>query len=235
MIGDISFFSIGRDPHELKEAPQVSVYVPKDAQLSEITVKTDSGNVECQDIYADLADITADYGAVRLENNRFNKLSAAQESGNLHLEQVQGADCKVKNAYGNITIKDAAFSGDLSMKLESGDISCQNVKMRDLLLENEYGKVSGQQMNLRNMKAELESGDCSMEEIKLEQCEINSAYGNVDLKLSNPLPEYECDLKAEYGEIRVDGENMGETYRSIEHGKSKRLEIRSESGDIEIR
>ena len=85
------------------------------------------------------------------------------------------------------------------------------------------------------MKASLESGSCILDELSLEQCKIKSEYGDVELGLLSPLSEYGFDLKAEYGEIRMDGEHMGETYRSIEQGKAKNIVIHSESGDIKLR
>ncbi len=235
IIGDVSFFSIGRDPQELGETPGVVIYVPKDARFTKMNIKTESGSVRCQDISADSAKLVAAYGDIELRNARFRQLDTGQESGNLYLEQVQGEDCKIKNEYGNIAVKDASFQGDMNVKLESGDMNCQSVGVRDLTLENEYGKVSGQQIKLRNMKASLESGSCILDELSLEQCKIKSEYGDVELGLLSPLSEYGFDLKAEYGEIRMDGENMGETYRSIEQGKAKNIVIHNESGDIKLR
>lgn len=235
-FGDATFFSFGSfGDGALQKTPQAVIYVPKDAQLANVDIKTESGNVVFQEIQAGNLTLAADYGDVKLENVQAGKIQMNLESGNLDMEQIQGKSCKVQNEYGDITINDAAFTGDVDVKLESGDISYENVRMRDLLLESSYGEVSGQQMKLRNLHAELESSTCSWNEMKLDQCEIESEYGDVSLVLSNPLKKYEYDLRAEYGEITIDGEEIGESYHSLEHDKQGKINIHCESGDINVR
>lgn len=237
-FGDLSFFSLGSFGYEsgaVPKLPQAVVYVPKKAQLTDVSIKTESGNVVCQDIQAGNLALTADYGDVKLENVQADEIGMELESGNLDMKQVQGKNCKVQNEYGDITINNIVFSGDMDVKLESGDISCQNARMQDLLLENSYGEVSGHQIKLRNLHAELESSSCSLDDIKLDKCEIESEYGDVNLALSNPLTGYGYNLSTEYGEITIDGEKMGESYHSLEHDNKDSMIIHCESGDIDIK
>lgn len=234
-FGDISFFSIGYEPEQMRNTPQAIISVPKGARLTDVNVETESGNVDCQDIQADHLTLMTDYGDIKLRNVQFDKTQIGLESGSLYMEQVQGTSGKLTNEYGNIAITNAIFKEDMDVKLESGDVSYQNVSMRDLILESSYGKVAGEQIKLRGVQAKLESCSCTWKEIKLDQCEIEAEYGDVDLVLTNPLSEYEYDLKTEYGDITIGDEKMGEKYRSIEHDKSGNIIIRCESGDIDVK
>lgn len=234
-FGDLSFFSIGYEPEQMRNTPQAIISVPKGEKLTDVNVETESGNVDCQDIQADNLKLMTDYGDIKLQNVQSDKTQIGLESGNLYMEQVQGTSCKLTNEYGNITIENATFKEDMDVKLESGDVSYQNARMRDLILQSSYGKVAGQQIKLRGLQAKLESSPCTWKEINLDQCEIEAEYGDVDLVLTNPLSEYEYDLKTEYGDITIGDEKMGETYRSIEHDKSGNIIIRCESGDIDVK
>lgn len=235
-FGDVAFFSVGSfGDGALQKTPQAVISVPKDTQLTDMDIKVESGNVVCQNIQTGNLTLAADYGDVKLKNVQAGKIRMELESGNLDMEQIQGKSCWLQNEYGDIAMNDASFTGDMEVKLESGDISYENIRMRDLLLVNSYGEVSGRQMKLRNLHAELESSSCLWNEMKLNQCEIESEYGDVSLVLSNPLATYEYDLSAEYGGITIDGEEMGESYHSLEHGKQGIINIHCESGDIDVR
>lgn len=234
-FGNAAFFSIGRTLSESKDkTPLVTVYVPAKAKLSQVEVKTESGNISCRDLQAESLVAVAEYGDIEINNVGAQTAQARLESGNLRMKQVQGGSFKVHNEYGDLVLEDVAFTEDMSADLESGDMEYQNLTVRDLQVKNSYGAITGYQMKVRNLYAELESGDCNLSAISLDSCEVEAAYGNVEMGLVKPLEDYTYDLNVEYGDITLDGRQEGNSYHSLGKGKQHQLNISCESGDITL-
>lgn len=227
------FMGIGSNSTDVEE--YVVIRLPKDAELSDVRLHTESGDIVCENTRMDVLDITAEYGDVNLSEIQAQNMQVDMESGKLGMEQVQGDSCSVKNEYGNLSFYDLAFTKELKAELESGDMKFRAVTVPMLDLKSSYGNVRGQQTEFGSLRMELESGDCRFQDILLDGCEIHASYGNVELELEKDLTEYGYQLRTEYGNIEIDGKEMGEVYSSIEKMPDHQIEIECESGDIRIK
>lgn len=212
----------------------VTVKVPKNAGFSSVAVQTDSGNISCEQIQADILKLSADYGDVNLKEVAAQEMEVKMESGDLKIEQTEGRSCKVEDAYGNVTFSDVKLTEDMTAEMESGDIYFENIKLRDFNLDSSYGKIAGEQAEFRNMAVSAESGDCVWKDVLFQNCSIDSEYGDVKLLLAKPAADYGYRLNTEFGDIRVGKEKMGASYVSVESTKENLIKIQCESGNIRI-
>jgi len=231
---NINWFFIGTSSMGTSGKEMVTIRLPKDAELSEVLLHTESGDTVCENIQADSLHITAEYGNVSLFHVKAQEIAADMESGKLQMEQVQGDSCSVRNEYGSLSFYDLAMASNLTVEMESGDARFRDTDIQNLDLESSYGDVTGQQAAFKNLKMVLESGDCEFQDILFDDCEIHSSYGNVELELKKDVSEYGYQLHTEYGDIEIGGEEMGESYSSLGEKQERRIGIKCESGDIRI-
>ncbi len=229
---DFMWFSVGNNSSVIKE--YITIGLPKQADLTDVCLDTDSGDITCENINTDSLSVRAEYGDVSLANIEAKEMEIHLESGEMQMEQVSGNTCSVESEYGKAAFRQVALSGDLLVTMESGNLEFYNTDARNLDLKNQYGTVSGRQTSFADISMNLESGDCQMQDILFDNCEIHSEYGDVELELQKDRREYAYALDTEYGNIKIDGQKMEDTYVSLAENQEHLIEIHCESGDIRI-
>lgn len=212
----------------------ITVLVPKNAKLSEVSFSTESGDITCEGIQADSLKTEASYGDIDLQKIQAQEMEMKLESGRLQMEQVEGERCRVVNEYGNASFDRLVLSKDLQIDMESGDVRFRDTVMHGLELKNAYGDIDGEQTVFGDMQMSVESGNCRFHDLTFDSCSILEEYGDVELQLDRDVADLGYELRTEYGEIKINGEPMGETFVTLDKDKNPFLKIICESGNIAI-
>lgn len=231
---NLMWFSIGNNRIDSKEKEYITICLPRHAALTDILLGTESGDVTCDNIDTDSLKVKAEYGDVDLAHMEAGEMEIRLDSGELQMEQVSGNACTVWNEYGKAVFDQVALKGDLSVTMESGNLEFCDTDMRNLNLKSEYGDVKSRQSSFADIRMDMECGDCQMQDISFDNCRIHSAYGDVELELQKAGTDYSYALDTEYGNIKVDGQKMENTYVSFGENKERVIEIHCESGNIRI-
>lgn len=227
-------FSYNQEPY------YVNLYVPEKQYFNLLTISNDSGNVDIGDIQAENAEITADYGNLEIDSFSGKKLSIQIDSGNLKLSTAVCDTLEISNEYGNITADSFEAAQNTAIDLDSGNLQLSKLTSGQLTLSNEYGNCTINEITIENSSISMDSGTLKLYQATLGNSEINNSYGDVNLNLATDTSDYNYDLKAEYGSIRLDGKKIesnedGEVYYQKDNGKKDDIRITCESGNIEIR
>lgn len=215
----------------------VKVTIPRKTKLSEAVFDIDSGDLAISSIQADTLSIDDEYGDVNLDKYEGKTLDIRLESGNLSLGSVNAAQAGLRNEYGEIKISEAA-GNSLTVQMESCDLKAGRIDFSDTEMSNEYGSViiadaAGGRLTMR-----MESGDCKIEQMDFSDTKITNSYGDVCLGLSGKTENYGLDLKAEYGNIRVGNQRIGddgdESIYTSAGSSPKKITVSCEDGNIEI-
>lgn len=232
---NVAWFLIGTGSALGNQKETVVVRLPEAAELSDVVLVTDSGDVTCEHLQAERLQIEAEYGDISLTDVQAKELETDLDSGKLRMEQVRGDSCKVTDEYGDAEFYDLALTGEMKVEMESGDVKLRNAQMQTLLLSDCYGNVDGQQTALKDMQMSIESGDCIMKELSMDTCQIDASYGDVNLELAGAVKDYGYQLRTDYGTVSIAGETVGEAYVSLDKEQEKQIQISCESGNIKIR
>ena len=192
----------------------IMVQLPKECDMAQVSIDNAYGNVSFEGIAAEKVDLDLDSGDFLGTSITADKIS-------------------VESAYGDIALEEAR-TGEIELKAASGNISLTEVSADRAEVRSEYGDVQGKAISAENLFGELSCGDCSLEDLDAKNVSLKSEYGEVELKLQRTLADYGYQLQTEYGEIRLDGRNMGNAYQSLEDKKNQ-VHIYCGDGDIEIR
>ena len=179
----------------------VRIEIPKDTELTNVSLNIESGNLDISSLQADALNISNEYGDISLNQYKGGSLNIQMESGSLSLGALDTAQTKIYNEYGEVYVSDA-----------KGD----------------------------RLTIQMESSDCQIDRLQFSDTQIKNEYGNISLGLPGDLDNYGFDLRAEYGDIRVENEEHEydngfdeATYRTAGDGK-KKISVTCESGNIDV-
>ena len=218
----------------------INLYVPKDQYFNLLKIKNESGNIYLEDVDAEIAELNADYGTLTLRSFTGKNISIFAESGNLEIGDVTCDNLEITNEYGDICGGSFKISDQAAIKLESGSLELSSLETDFLSLRNEYGNCSMDQASITDSEIFIESGNLVFQDAELETTDIDSSYGDVTLHLADDISDYNYDLYAEYGSIKLRNETLKfdedeEIHYQKDNQKKKEIRISCESGNIKIR
>lgn len=217
----------------------VNLYIPKEQYLGLLQLSSESGNVELGDIQAKDIDIRAEYGNLTCGGISADDISIAMESGNIDVISATCDTLDITNEYGDIRADSFHAASQASIKLESGSLTLSKLETDSLILSNDYGNCSIDKTNVKQSDVSIESGNLKLQDATLGTTEIKNEYGDITIKLADESSEYNYDLNAEYGSIKLNGKTLpadedGISRYQKDNGKESEIIIGSESGNIVI-
>lgn len=201
-----------------------------------ISLKADSGNIDMENIQTEQLDVDNNYGNLNMEQVVMSDADIALDSGNIEMREVSSASTlTVYNQYGSLDMEQVVMSG-ADITLDSGNVKMNEVSGSTLVINNGYGDVIGDTVTIEDAVMELESGNLKMKNFTLNQIDIVSDYGSVTMDITAPATDYNYDLFTDYGSIKINNQNMGDTYHSLQSSDSDNslIKVNCESGNISI-
>lgn len=234
------FFHPGSSSSYNRGPYYVKLYVPQTQYFNLLSITDDSGNIEIDSIQAKNADIRADYGNLNLSSFSGEELAISTDSGNIELGAITCDNLDLSNEYGNIDADSLLIDKNASIALDSGNLESSSFTAKKLTLSNEYGNCTIDEITVAASSISMDSGKITLRHASLGNTDINSEYGDTDISLSADIADYNYDLHAEYGMVKLGGKNLksnddGEVHYQKDNGKKNDIRIFCESGNIDIR
>lgn len=234
---NFTFFGIGTIGRDYKQE-YVTVYVPEEELCNmggTVKIASETGNIDCSNLYADTFTLDADYGNVSLVLVGSANAKLEMETGKLEMEWFEGGDLSIKNDYGNVNLEEIN-AADIKVVMESGSLDMEAVKGQSLGVFSDYGNISLRDAGFaKDTSFEAESGNIRLKGFTADCIDVKSEYGNVNIEITDALESYTYDLYTEYGDITVGRKDMGNSYRSLEDSSAtKEIRVICESGEIAI-
>lgn len=135
----------------------IVVEVPK--QLESLTIKTMSGDLTCQDIFA-------------------RALTMESMSGDIELEQVSTEEGIVKTKSGDFELN-GFDSKDLVIKTISGDISWKRSNVNESQVSTISGDVELKEIKANNLTVKTTSGDIELRSTEVSDTNLGSVSGDI--------------------------------------------------------
>ncbi|QDH80596.1 DUF4097 domain-containing protein [Echinicola soli] len=201
---------IGPKEIDLKVKGGSGIVNVSDVSYDEIDISAGSGRVTASDLDVDDLRLTVSSGKLEGKNLKGN-VTGKVSSGMMEIHGVEG-NVDAVGSSGKIEISDA--SGKVDAKITSGKIALRNI--------GELGKLMGS------------SGMIEAEEAGLsENTEIRFSSGAIRIKTSDDLDDYNFELQASSGSVRVGDQRSGNSLR-INNNATKTVHGAVSSGSISI-
>lgn len=217
LIGFSSLGTIGAD--SLGETNYVNLYVPSDSKFKTVSLQNDYGDITLEDIISEQFTCTTNDGELKLKNITADTIKLSNDYGDTSTETLSG-----KN---------------ISIEASDGEIDLASLQCDDLTLTNDYGEVRIHSLNALRSNITLSDGDITCKLEKIESLKIKNSYGDIDLKLPEPLENYDADLETSYGDMElpdidsISSDDDRAYYRNKKDNAPK-LQLQCSDGDITL-
>ncbi len=198
------------------------VYVPA-AEYSSITLKSASGEIECDSSELSFAQIkaTASSGNVKI-SSEVKTLDITTSSGDIDISEMRLGLVSIATASGKINAEDMIVEDKVEVSSSSGAISLNSCKAKDISISTSSGKISlSDVLADRKLDASTSSADvifsaCDAGEILIESSsgevsgtllsdksfEVSTASGDRDVPQSVKGAGV-CEIETSSGDIRI--------------------------------
>lgn len=160
---DFSFFSVREG---LSRNDAVKVYVPKDAALKDVKIKTSSGDIDIKEtLKLENLEIENEYGDISMDTIEAKSVDLKISSGDIHLIKADFHSLAAKSEYGDITIGIIRDMNDYEMDIatEYGTIKVPDQYYSDDDDEQSYETNGG---TLGEFSVKCDSGDVTITNVK---------------------------------------------------------------------
>ena len=159
-------------------------------------------------------------------------VSLKSNDNNMQLQSISCKNLTISGSYGNLDV--AGITCDaMDVSWDDGNYSLKNSEVKDLNLRVDYGIASVSDARCDSLKMNISDGSLKTENVDFVQAEIVTDYSNVDMTLPEKEEAYSYDVKVEYGNITLNGDELGEKYQR-EKG-DKLLQITTADGNVNIK
>ncbi|WP_297335078.1 DUF4097 family beta strand repeat-containing protein [Algoriphagus sp.] len=193
-----------------------------------IQMKNSSGNLEIQQVTQELTKLSVSSGKISAKNLQGN-LDVRATSGSIYVEGVSGNVAAFMTS-GNADIY--SLGGNLSYESTSGSLTAEDIKGSvavQLTSGNAKLATIGELGPLR-----FTSGNIRAENAGLgEQTSFSGSSGNFRIKTNSNLKDFNFNLKASSGNLKVGNISTGKTLE-IDNNSSKSIKGNITSGSIVI-
>ncbi len=132
--------------------------------------------------------------------------------GNIDIEGITSPDCDALTNMGSCTLNKCSFD-KASIETNMGEITIKDTYLGTAEVDDDMGSIR-------------------IENCTFQDLEVDNSMGDVLIEANQNLDEYEIDLKAGMGEVRVNGQNEGTKYR--QSGDAGKIEANTSMGSLRL-
>ena len=215
--------------------------------LQEITIDNEQGDISMRNVSAQRLHIDSSYDEVTLENIECkDEIQATIEQGNMEMDQVTSNSMKLKAEYGLIRMGRVGVKESINMQGLQTDMDIDELNAGDMTLNSEYGELQLYHVNItKSAQFDLEQSEIQLQQLACEALSMESDYGDIQIKkliapsiyihaeqgsikaaIDESMKHYDIRSAASYGDNNLPSK--------ANKGASKKLEITTEYGDINV-
>lgn len=230
---------------------KVTVFIPNNTDMQNIDISSDMGTIVVDGISSQTMAVKASFGDVRANGITSSQTSFNLSSGKLTIENSNINNCTIDNSYGDIILNDIMSDG-FTANCSAGRIKIEDGNIKNANIINSYGDID------LDGKMESINAQCSMGRVKLSgeisgENVLSSDYGNVDIsgtlygnydlkaemgeiEVSTSLKEseYNLDLSADLGDIKIDGKKDKSGNQINNNSAQNNIKAHADMGEINI-
>ncbi|MBO4460947.1 MAG: DUF4097 family beta strand repeat protein [Clostridiales bacterium] len=167
----------------------LTLIVPKGADLDDLKVLTKAGNINLDDLTLDEITLNCD-------------------AGNVVLDKVKSGLCNIETDAGNVQFRNCELA-DLKLDTDAGNVEFDNTVMKDIEIETQMGNIDLDEVRFGKGEVTTELGVIEVDG-EYDKLEARSQVGAIKVKSSNEDTKF--DIKTELGGVTVNGDSKGRSY-----------------------
>ncbi|MFJ7734813.1 DUF4097 family beta strand repeat-containing protein [Lysinibacillus sp. NPDC097287] len=159
------------------KTPTIKIYVPKDTQLSNISLDSSFGDVNLEHLNFQQLNLIVRHGDLSMENIVAGHTEITQSFGDMSLRQFASTSFVAESEHGDIDI-DGELNGKSTIDSSFGDIDLDLLNKESELgldLNMSFGEISFNDQSIEGDFSQSQNGD--------NQLQVSLSHGDLDLSL----------------------------------------------------
>lgn len=210
VFSTIYFGSFGIHQYPVEE---ITITIPKDYPLSDLTITSDYGDSNIADISCDNLSISNNYGDIYMQNIYCSNLQSNLSDGDCIIDLSAFEDFHHQGNYGDLTVEESTISNS-EITLSDGDLDMTDCVIDHMNVQLSYGDLTIMNSQLQTCNGNLNSGDCILEVLDKKE-------------------SYSLDLTCFSGDINLMDSDVSSTYHS-KGNTDKEIILQNDFGDIDL-
>lgn len=167
------------------------------------------------------------------ENAKLGSVKLVNGNGDVTGSGFTAENLTVQNSFGEADLS-GIDADSIEIAMGNGTLEAKELLAETLNITQEFGDIVLEDSKITGT-AVLSNGNGSsdIKKTDTDDLKITSEFGDVNIELTGSVLQYTLNLNTEFGEVKINGEDMGESYKSLEE-KEKSLNVDSGNGDIVI-
>lgn len=202
-------------------------------------------NVDCMDLKVETRDLQDDNGLVRVEyRGSGSNRPKAKASGERLEIQADGRwrwlsfnFFRRKSEAMTVYIPKQAAGREYDMKIDTdaGNITCSGVSPKKLTVDLDAGNILMENCRMNQASVEVDAGNMEVRDSDITVLKGDVDAGSFKCCPPGPIEQYDMKLDVNMGEIEVNNETKGTSYKqSASAGSVRKIEAEVDLGNIEI-
>ncbi len=119
----------------------IKIYVPVSAMLEEVTISTDTGDIQLNTLQASYIKLKSDTGNISANHIETSTLAMTTDTGNIAVDDGKVEEGSTDSDTGNIRMKDISIES-LSIETDTGNIKMEKADIAQLEAKSDTGNVT---------------------------------------------------------------------------------------------
>lgn len=138
---------------------------------------------------------------------------------------------EIKLAMGNVNV-DGIISMDCKALTNMGNCIFENCSLGEADIDTNMGEIRIKDTQLGEADIDNDMGTIKMERCIFQDLNVDNSMGDISIDANQSLDNYQIELKADMGEVRVNGQSEGTKYR--QSGNTGKLEASTSMGSVRL-
>lgn len=194
----------GLDFNFFNKPNKIRIYLPANAALNAVKIKSACGNVIAGNFSAQTTDISSSSGYVNVSGISGDTLTLSASCGNIDIKNANFKSLSANDSSGNVTLKDSTAS-QTSGILQCGNITIRGSKLGSTNLDTQSGDIDAINVTTAKLSAKCSCGNMKLSGNLGGKTDLQSSSGNIDFSTGISKSQYSYSLSANDGNIKVNG------------------------------
>ena len=166
-------------------SPKVTIYLPAKDYVSNITIKTSTGDISIEDMLVEKIDVTVTTGDVILSDvNCKNNIKVEVTTGGTILTDVKCKKIVTDGSTGDVSLKNVIVEDIISVERDTGDVKFNRCDAGEISVETDTGDITGSLLTDKVFITETDTGKISVPKTSVGgRCELSTDTGDIKIKV----------------------------------------------------
>ena len=169
------------------ETPEIIIFLPKEYLLSDVKIKTSTGDICAEAILVDSMDLTVSTGKITISNVECKgNISTEVFTGKVKVSHVICKNIYADGDTGDINLTSVLVEDMLSVKRDTGDVKFSRCDAGEIYMETDTGDITGSLLTYMEFYIETDTGDVKVPhdgEIEGGRCDLITDTGDIEISI----------------------------------------------------